>query len=436
MCGKLAFMVDVAIVGAGLAGLSCAVMLEGAGLSVRLLEAEDAPGGRIRTDQVEGFRLDRGFQILLTGYPELAHHFDMKALRLRPFAHGALVRHGGRFHHFSDPFRGSLGTALSVAVDPVVSFGDKFRIARLRRLVGQGEPGDLFRKPEVKTRQFLEDYGFSPKIIDRFFAPFLGGVFLERELATSSRYFQFLFRMFAYGDAVVPESGMETLPRQLAVRLKSGSLETKARVIALKRTANEFVLETANKATHAARQVVLAVDDAQVRFLLGSQVGRSRGTRSPVQWNRGTTFYYAAEQTPIDGPLLVLNGDGPNTGPVNHLMVVSQASQRYAPPGMHLVAANVVGRAPQSAPQMERLENDVRAQLQSWFGPDVARWNIIGGYPIVQALPLCMRAEWQQINLCLAEGIYLCGDYLETPSIQGALACGRRAAQSVLHHCS
>ena len=138
MCGKLAFMVDVAIVGAGLAGLSCAVMLERAGLSVRLLEAEDAPGGRIRTDQVEGFRLDRGFQILLTGYPELAHHFDMKALRLRRFAHGALVRHGGRFHHFSDPFRGSLGTALSIAVDPVVSFGDKLRIARLRASGGPG----------------------------------------------------------------------------------------------------------------------------------------------------------------------------------------------------------------------------------------------------------------------------------------------------------
>jgi hypothetical protein len=121
---------------------------------------------------------------------------------------------------------------------------------------------------------------------------------------------------------------------------------------------------------------------------------------------------------------------------VNHVMVVSQASERYAPPGMHLVAANVVGRAPQSAPQMGRLEDDVRAQLQRWFGADVGRWEIIGGYPIVQALPLCTRAEWQQINLCLAESVYLCGDYLETPSIQGALACGRRAAQSVLHHSS
>jgi phytoene dehydrogenase-like protein len=435
-CGKLASMVDVAIVGAGLAGLCCAVGLEHAGLSVRLLEAEDAPGGRIRTDQVEGFRLDRGFQILLTAYPELGHHFDMKGLRLRPFANGALVRHGGRFHHFSDPFRGSVGTALSIAVDPVVTFRDKWRVARLRHLVRQGEAADLFRKPEVTTRSFLEEYGFSSKMVDRFFAPFLGGIFLERELATSSRYFQFLFRMFAYGDAVVPENGMEMLPRQLAVRLKSGTLETNARVGALKRNANGFVLETRNKATYSARQVVLAVDDRQARLLLGNYTGRNRATMNPVQWNRATTFYYAAERTPIDGPLLVLNGDGPTAGPMNNAVVVSQASERYAPPGMHLIAANVVGRAPQSAPQIERLERDARVQLQRWFGSDVARWTVIGGYPILQALPLCAHAEWQQIHPRLMEGVYVCGDYLETPSIQGALASGRRAAQSVLHYSS
>jgi phytoene dehydrogenase-like protein len=425
-------MVDVAIVGAGLAGLCCAVRLEQAGLSVRLSEAEDAPGGRIRTDQVEGFRLDRGFQILLTGYPELVHHFDMKALRLRPFARGALVRHGGRFHHFSDPFRGSLGSALSIAFDPVVGLGDKLRVARLRHLVGLGEPADLFKKREVTTRRFLEEYGFRPKMLGRFFTPFLAGVFLERELTTSSRYFQFLFRMFAYGEAAVPENGMEMLPRQLAVRLQSGTLETNVRVSAVRRNANGFVVEAGNTSSYAARQIVLAVGDGQARSLLDNQNGRKRSAGDVMRWNRVTTFYYAADRTPIDGPLLVLNGEGQAAGPMNHAMVLSQASERYAPPGMHLIAANVVGRAPQSGLQIERLENDVRAQLQRWFGEDVARWTVIGGYPIAQALPLCVHAEWQQTNPCVSEGVHLCGDYLETPSIQGALASGRRAAQSVL----
>jgi phytoene dehydrogenase-like protein len=429
-------MVDVAVVGAGLAGLCCAVRVEQAGLSVKLLEAEDAPGGRIRTDQVDGFRLDRGFQLLLTGYPELVHQIDAKALRLRSFTRGALVRHGGRFHHFADPFRGSLGAALSIAVDPVVNIGDKLRIARLRRMVNQGDPANLFSKPEVTTRRFLEEYGFSSKMVDRFFAPFLAGIFLERELATSSRYFQFLFRMFAYGDAAVPENGMEMLPRQLAVRLKNGTLETSTRLTAIRRNGIAFVLDAGKKASYAARQIVLAVDDGEVRSLLGQQNGRNRPSKDLVQWNRITTFYYAADRTPIDGPLLVLNGDGPAAGPVNNAIVLSQASERYAPPGIHLIAANVVGRAPQSGPQIEQLEREARAQLQQWFGADVARWTVVGGYPIAHALPLCTHAEWQQSNPRLMDGVYVCGDYREMPSIQGALASGRRAAEAVLRHVS
>ena len=434
--GTLGAMIDVAIVGAGLAGLSCAVRLESAGLTIQLLEAEDAPGGRVRTDLVEGFRLDRGFQILLTGYPELAHQVDMKALRLRPFANGALVRHASRFHHFADPFRGSLGASLSLAFDPVVTLGDKLRIARLRRLVKQGEPAELFTQPETTTAQFLHDYGFSPKMVERFFAPFFAGVFLERDLVTSSRYFQFLFRMFAYGEGAVPENGMETLPRQFAVRLKSGTLQTGVRVARLQREAGGFLLEAGKGIRIAARNVVLAIDEAQVRMLLGNLGGRGKLGRDPVQWNRTTTFYYAAERTPIDGPLLMLNGDGPGAGPMNNAVVLSQASERYAPPGAHLIAASIVGRAPQASSQIEQLERDTRMQLQQWFGADVAKWSVVGGYPIERALPLCRHAEWQQSASRLTEGVYVCGDYRETPSIQGALASGRRAAEMLLRQVS
>lgn len=427
---------DVAIVGAGLAGLSCAVRLERAGLQVQLLEAADAPGGRIRTDVVDGFRLDRGFQLLLTGYPELPQHVDMKALRLRTFSSGALVRHGGRFHHFADPFRDSLGAAMSLALDPVITLGDKFRVARLRRLVQQGQPRELFARPETTTRQFLENYGFSPKIIERFFTPFFAGVFLERELATSSRYFQFLFRMFAFSDAAVPENGMEMLPRQLAVRLKNGTLATGVRVERLRRDGDGVIVEAARRPALRARSVVLAVDGTQAKALLGELGGRGRMGKDAVQWNRTTTLYYAAERTPVEGPLLVLNGDGAVAGPVNNAVVLSQASERYAPPGAHLIAASIVGRAPQASSQIEQLERDARAQLQKWFGTDVARWSVVGGYPITQALPLCRHAEWEQGAPRLTENIFICGDYRETPSIQGALASGRRAADAVLQQLS
>ncbi|HEX6773003.1 MAG TPA: NAD(P)/FAD-dependent oxidoreductase [Acidobacteriaceae bacterium] len=425
-------MADVAIVGAGLAGLCCAARLEQAGISVILLEAADAPGGRIRTDFIDGFRLDRGFQVLFTGYPELAQQIDTRALRLRTFARGALVWHGSRFHHFADPFRGSLGNAIGIITDPVVTLGDKLRIARLRRQVGRGAPADLFRPPELPTRQFLEKYGFSPKITDRFFLPLISAFFLEQELVTSSRYFQFLFRMLAFSDAAIPENGMESLPRQLAVRLRKGSIHTGVRVTALRREGRGFVLEAANGSRYPAVQVVLAVDAEQAARLLGKR----RFANSPVQWNRGTTFYYAAHRAPIAGPMIALNGEGSAAGPVNSAVVISQASERYAPPGAHLIAANIVGRAPQSALQIEQLERETHAHLRLWFGADVTGWTVCAGYPIVHAVPLCTRAEWQRGNSREAEGVYVCGDDRDLPSIQGALAAGRRAAELVLRHCS
>src|SRR5581483_7719893 len=230
--------------------------------------------------------------------------------------------------------------------------------------------------------QFLEEYGFSSKMIDRFFSPFLGGVFLERELVTSSRYFQFLFRMFAFSDAAVPENGMEMLPRQLAVRLRAGTLETSVCVTALRRDGPGFIVETKKKVSYPASQVVLAMDDAQAQALLAGQNGKSPISQGSSQWNRTTTFYYAATRTPIDGPLLMLNGAGPSAGPVNNAVVLRQASERYAPPGAHLIAASVVGRAPQTASQIEQLERDVRGQLGHWFGKDVGGWTVLGGYPV------------------------------------------------------
>ncbi len=429
-------MFDVVVVGAGLAGLSSALRLETAGLSVKLLEAGDAPGGRIRTDVVDGFRLDRGFQILLTAYPEFHHQIDLKALRLRPFVNGALVRYHGSFHTFVDPFRSSLAQSFSTAIDPIVTIGDKLRVARLRASVKKASSAELFRRPETTTRQFLEGYGFSPKIVERFFTPFFAGIFLERELVTSSRFFQFLFRMFSYGNVAVPELGVEMLPRQLAVLLKKGTLETEVSVGSVRRDGDRFVVEAGKGRTYEARQVVLAVDEPRVRALLGKELARSRALRSTVQWNRTTTLYYAAERTPIDGPILMLNGEGAAAGPVNNAVVISQVSERYAPPGAHLIAASVIGRAPQSERQMEQLEREVREHLGRWFGADVMRWSVVGGYPIQHALPLTLHAEWEQSPVRAMDGLYLCGDYRETPSSQGALASGRRAAEAVLRQVS
>ena len=422
----------VAIIGAGLAGLSCAVSLEAAGVSVTLLEASDAPGGRVRTDLVEGFRLDRGFQIMLTAYPEAARLLDYPALELKKFEPGALVWHGGKFHRFADPLRSPWGAAKSL-FDPLVTLRDKLHVAELRARVQRGNYDELFARPEKTTRAYLQAIPFSPKMIDRFFEPFFGGVFLERELTTSSRFFEFLFRMFAAGDTVVPADGMQQIPLQLAAKLKAGTLVTGARVTNIVRTGKEFQVHVDGGSSTAAKTVILAVAGNQANALLGG-VG---GWRAPEVrgWNKTTAFYYAAPRVPVNEPIILLNGEGRTAGPVNNVAVMSAVSPRYAPPGAHLLAVSAVGEAPGEKRALAQLEVAVRLHLKKWFGAGVDSWKMLAAYPLTHALPQQKHAEWEQATVRIggSGGVYMCGDYRETASIQGAFASGRRAAEAVLH---
>jgi phytoene dehydrogenase-like protein len=430
-------MKDVAVIGAGLAGLYCALRLESTGLDVALLEAADAPGGRVRTDVVEGFRLDRGFQVLLTAYPEARSALDYEALDLKKIKPGALVWHAGRFHRFVDPFREPLA-GMKFAFDPIVTFADKLRVARLRRSVCQSTPAQLFEREEMTTATSLARQGFSPAIRERFFTPFFGGVFLEREMRTSSRYFEFLFRMFASGDAAVPRDGMEAIPQQMAAKLRSGTLTTNAVVKALRREKLVFAIDVDGSAPLRARAVVLATPEPEMRRLLQSLPGAApaKSLAKPRSWNRTTTFYYAADRPPVQEPILMLNGEGRAAGPVNHAMVMTEVSRAYAPAGAHLISASVVGEAPNADAAMTKLEEQVREHLREWFPSEADRWEPLGGFQVQYALPMQRVAEWEKSNNSVAgkagAGIFACGDFLETASIQGALASGRRAAAATI----
>ena len=424
-------MSEVVIIGAGLAGLSCAWSLQDAGVPVTLLEASDAPGGRVRTDVVEGFQLDRGFQAMLTAYPEAKRLLDYDALQLKKFEPGALVWQGGRFHRFADPFRNPSG-AVRFLFDTIVPWKDKLQVAKLRARVQQGTLEEMFTRPEKTTRDYLQAVPFSAEIIERFFEPFFGGVFLERELVTSSRFFEFLFRMFAAGDTVVPAAGMQQIPLQLAARLRAGTLVTGARVSNLTRSPQSFQVDMEGREKLEARAVVLAVAGNEGNALLGGVGGWSvpevRG------WNKTTAFCYAAQQAPVDEPIILLNGEGRGSGPVNNLTVMSAVSSAYAPPGAHLVVATAVGEAPAENAALMRLDAAVRAHMRNWFGPIVDSWRMLRAYPLPRALPQQRHAEWEQapVRLGGAGGVYMCGDYRETASIQGALASGRRAAEAVV----
>lgn len=435
---------DVLIVGAGLAGLACARRLTASGLHVRLIEAADAPGGRIRTDLIDGFRLDRGFQVLLTGYPEAQAAFDYNALDLCAFRPGALVFQGGRFHRFADPFREPT-RAISFLLDSVVPLRDKLAVARLRGDALRFDPSAPDGQIDQSTRDYLRNFGFSPAILDRFFAPFFGGVFLERNLSTSTRWFRWLFRLFATGSTAVPRLGMEALPQQLAATLPADTLACNRSVQRLEQRLEQrpdprldprldqrpdhWLAHLADGETIAARRLVLATPEPQTRALLATL--RPASAAPPRIWNRTTTLYYAATHLPLDEPVIALNGDGPTAGPVNHLAVMSMVSSAYAPPGAHLICANVIGVAPESDDAMERLEQETRAHLRRWFGDVVQRWTVLAGYPIPHALPMTPTLPYIT-SAPTDTGVVLCGDHLISPSIQGALLSGRLAAERLL----
>jgi phytoene dehydrogenase-like protein len=365
---------------------------------------------------MDGFLLDRGFQVLLTAYPEAQLTLDYGALNLHPFEPGALVRCGGKFQRLVDPWRRPRHL-VATAFSSVGTLGDKLRIAGLRRRVGRLTLEELYEQPEQTTAERLRDEGFSTRIIERFFRPFLGGVFLDRDLETSSRLFAFVFRMFASGDAVLPSQGMGAIARQLAERLPPGVVCTSSVVERLE----EHGIRLADGRQLGGKAIVVATESPAAARLLGEA--------QPPAARSVTCLYFAAERPPVDEPILVLNGEG--RGLVNNLCVPSLVAPTYAPPGAVLISATVLGIP---AIDDHPLESSVRQELQEWFGVQVQTWRHLRTYRIPFALPAQAPPALSPVAKSprKRDGLWVCGDYLDTASIQGAMVSGRRAADDVL----
>ncbi len=406
----------VLIIGAGLAGLCCALRLQERGISFRILEAADAPGGRVRTDRVEGFLLDRGFQVLLTAYPEAKRVLDYEALKLRSFHSGARVMAEGELQEVGDPLRHP-ASALPSAFANVGSLADKLRVLSLRRMTSRGSLPQLLTQPEVTALERLQETGFSEKMIQRFFRPFFSGIFLEPDLATSSRKFDFVFRMFSEGTAALPEFGMQAIPEQLAARLPHGSIRFGTLVTSVK---NGQVL-TARGEVFEAEQVVIAVEQPEAIRMTGR--GGTPAKRKPA----AACLYFDAPYSPIDGPWLVLNGDG--DGPVNNVCVPSEVQPAYAPAGRSLISLSVVGNPPESDELLRRL---ALSQMERWFG-GTERWRHLRTYRIPFAVPAQPPGTLLPVAKPVRAGekLLLCGDHMDIASINGAMLSGFRAAEAV-----
>jgi phytoene dehydrogenase-like protein len=402
---------DVVVVGAGLAGLTAADRLTRDGLEVIVIESSDSVGGRVRTDQVGGFLLDRGFQVLNTGYPAARRILDLDALDLREFRRAALLYVDGRRVRIGDPRRELLALPRA-ATAPIGGLRSKAALAAYAGAT-VGLPARL-----VKSRRDLPavDHwarrGLRGPAVDRLLRPFFSGVVLEEQLTTSSRFVDLMLRMFARGSSAVPAGGMQQIAEQLASRLPAGSIHLQLPALGVE--AREVATDAG---TVAARAVVVATDVDSADELIGGGLERPK-------WKGVTTFYHAAALAPLDEPILLLDTDD---SPVNNTVVITAAAPSYAADQRALVATSLVhdGRPPWD-------EAAVRSRLAVLYDVSTAEWEHISTYDIPRALP-AMPAPHNFRKPVRHGKVFVCGDHRDTSSIQGALVSGERTALAVLN---
>lgn len=405
-------MRQAVIVGAGVAGLTCALRLKKHGIESIVLEAGDAVGGRIRTDEVGGFKLDRGFQVMLSAYPACQRYLDYAALDLTAFDPGAVVHTSGGWQRVVDPRRRWTETGSTLLSD-VGTLADKLRVLKWALAARNSSVDFSADGEEQSSLAYLRQRGFSVQMIERFWRPWLSGIFLESELETSHRMADFVLGMFARGDAVIPSDGMQAIPAQLASHLPAESVKLGQEVVSFESRA--VVLADGARITGDA--VVLAVD--------GSTAHRMGAIAAPPQWRESRCIYYAAPKPPFTDALLRLNGE--STGVVNHLAALDQVNPAYAPAGQSLIMAGI---RPGDLRADEIVASEAQKQLHNWFGDQVDSWRILRHDRVKHALP-SRRPLNLQSAITKHSQVFRCGDYLRHPSLQGAMESGEVAANAV-----
>jgi phytoene dehydrogenase-like protein len=397
--------VEVVVVGAGLAGLSAATRLAAAGRDVHLVDAADHAGGRLTTTRVDGFTVDRGFQVLNTGDPRVAD-LDLDALHMGWFWTGAIVQGEDGAHRVVDP-RDHPGALLDTVRAPIGGLHRKAALAALSARAGYLPVSRLLSARERTAEEALRAAGVGEQALETFLRPFLAGVLLEDELATSSRYLDLVWRSFVRGRVGLPAAGMQSVGEQLAARLPAGQVHLGLPVTAV----DGRSVRTATGTTTADAVVVATDPDTAAGLLPGL------GSSAPRQV---TTHLHVLPRSPWSSPLIVLGRPG---GQLVNTVVVSDAQPAYSPDGRALVASSTL------APTREA---DVREEVARAHGVQAAELNHLTSVTVTGAQPAATPPLQHRRAVDLGEGLFVCGDHRDTPSIQGAMASGARTARAVL----
>ena len=409
----------VVIVGAGLAGLTCAKVLRERGAEVAVFEASDGVGGRVRTDVQDGFLLDRGFQVYFTSYPAARRHLDYGALDFRDFDPGAIVCRGAEKSVLSDPLRDPKALVPSLLSD-AATLGDKLRTLDLvtRASTTGSSVGAEDGETDTSMLEYLESAGLSERYIDTFFRPFYGGITLNRELTTSARVLRFTLGMLATGRTVVPALGMGEIPRQLSSRLPEGTVRLDSPVEELLRAGERVAGVRVAGEEHEADAVVVATDAPTAGALTGETM--PEGAVGEV------CIYYETDELG-SGKKILLNAEGGVF--VNNAVEMSNISEKYAPPERHLLYA--VALTGMDLPDMELYRRGIE-DLSCWYPDADFRPLSLSRIPYGQfAQPPGVHSTLPE-NRTETPGLVLAGEYTEDSSINGSMLSGEKAAGTVM----